>query len=179
LPRLAQYDTAIAGINISQLANDGMVSTDTCNTARKTRRLLCEAIRTVAIEQGFREESINVMENDCWNHLHNVCFGAVIKELTFYLDEVLKDDLSEIHPILRVTTDPSNIFRAIEKFFGFWKNCKLRQGIGVNVLRLYAHLQSQSTSLSNSTCAWRDKARCWIRGCNDGVHEHTILCRVS
>ena len=71
-----------------------------------------------AIEQGFREESINIMENDCWNHLHNVCFGAVIKELTFYLDEVLKDDLSEIHPILRVTTDPSNIFRAIEKFFG-------------------------------------------------------------
>ncbi len=34
---------------LAKLANDGMVSTDTCNTARKTRRLLCEAIRTVAI----------------------------------------------------------------------------------------------------------------------------------
>ena len=73
---------------------------------------------TVAIEQGFREESINVMENDCWNHLRNVWFGAVIKELSSHLDEVLQDDLSNIHPILRVTTDPSNIFRAIEKFFG-------------------------------------------------------------
>ena len=100
------------------LANVGMVSTDTCNTARKTRHLLCKAIRMVTIEQGFREESINVMENDCWNHLHNVCFGAVIKELSSHLDEVLKDDLSEIHPILRVTTDPSNIFHAIEKFCG-------------------------------------------------------------
>jgi hypothetical protein len=58
------------------------------------------------------------MENDCWNHLHNVCFGAVIKELSSHLDEVLKDDLSEIHPILRMTTDPSNIFHAIEKFCG-------------------------------------------------------------
>jgi hypothetical protein len=119
-------------LTLAKLANDGMVSTDTCNTARKTRRLLCEAIRTVAIKQGFREESINVMENDCWNHKRNVWFGAVIKELSSHSDEVLKDNLSEIHPILRVTTDPSNIFRAIEKFFG--ENCKLRKGIGVNVL---------------------------------------------
>jgi hypothetical protein len=100
----------------AKLANDGMVSTDTCNTARKTRCLLCKAIRTVAIEQGFREESINVMENDCWNHLRNFWFGAVIKELSSHSDEVLKDNLSEIHPILRVTTNPSNIFRAIESF---------------------------------------------------------------
>ncbi len=59
-------------LTLDKLANDGMVSTDTCNTARKTRRLLCKAIRMVAIEQGLREESINIMENDCWNHLRNV-----------------------------------------------------------------------------------------------------------
>jgi hypothetical protein len=108
----------LQALTLAKLANDGMVSTDTYNTACKTRCLLCKAIRTVAIEQGFREESINIMENDCWNHLHNVCFGAVIKELSSHLDEVLNDNLSEIHPILRVTTNPSNIFRAIEKFFG-------------------------------------------------------------
>ncbi len=104
-------------LTLAKLANDGMVSTDTCNTACKTRCLLCKAIRTVAIEQGLREESINIMENDCWNHLHNVWFGAVIKELSSHSDEVLQDNLSEIHPILQVTTDPSNIFHAIEKFF--------------------------------------------------------------
>jgi hypothetical protein len=106
----------LQALTLAKLANDGMVSMDTCNTACKTRRLLCEAIRTVAIEQGLREESINVMENDCWNHLHNVWFGAVIKELSSHSDEVLKDDLSEIHPILQVTTNPSNILRAIERF---------------------------------------------------------------
>jgi hypothetical protein len=72
----------------------------------------------VTIEQGFREESINVMENDCWNHLRNVWFSAVIKELSSHSDEVLKDDLSEIHPILQVTTNSSSIFHAIEKVFG-------------------------------------------------------------
>ena len=105
-------------LTLAKLANNGMVSTDTCNTARKTRRLLCDAIRKFAIEQGLGEESINIMVNDCWNHLHNVWFGAVIKELSSHLDEVLQEYLSNIHPILRVTTDPSNIFRAIEKFFG-------------------------------------------------------------
>ncbi len=118
----------LQALTLAKLANDDMVSTDTCNTACKTRCLLCKAIRTVAIEQGFREESINVMENDCWNHLRNVCFGAVIKELSSYLDEVLKDDLSEIHPILQVTTDPSNIFRAIEKFFG--ETANYAKGLG-------------------------------------------------
>ncbi len=119
----------LQALTLDKLANDGMVSTDTCNTAHKTRCLLCEAIRTVAIEQGFREESINVMEDDCWNHLRNVCFGAVIKELSSHLDEVLRDNLSEIHPILRVTTDPSNIFHAIEKFFG--ETANYAKGLGL------------------------------------------------
>jgi hypothetical protein len=69
----------LKALTLAKLANDGMVSTDTCNTMRKTRCLLREAIRMVAVEQGLREESINVMENDCWNHLHNVWFGAVIR----------------------------------------------------------------------------------------------------
>jgi hypothetical protein len=128
----------LQALTLAKLANDAMVSTDTCNTARKTRHLLCKAVRTVAIEQGFREESINVMENDCWNHLCNVCFGAVIKELSSHLDEVLKDNLIEIHPILRVTTDPSNIFRAIEKFFG--ETANYAKGLGsmyYNYMRTY------------------------------------------
>ncbi len=118
----------LQALTLAKLANDGMVSMETCNTARKTRRLLCKAIRTVAIEQGFRDESISVMENDCWNHLRNVWFGAVIKELSSHSDEVLKDNLSEIHPILRVTTDLSNIFRAIEKFFG--ETANYAKGLG-------------------------------------------------
>ncbi len=118
----------LQALTLAKLANGGMVSTDTCNTAHKTRRLLCKAIRMVAIEQELREESINIMENDYWNHLCNVWFGAVIKELSSHSDEVLQDNLSEIHPILQVTTDLSNIFRAIEKFFG--ETANYAKGLG-------------------------------------------------
>ncbi len=41
-----------------------------------------------------------------------------MKELTSHLDQLLKNDLDVIHPILRVTTDPNSIFCAIEKLFG-------------------------------------------------------------
>jgi hypothetical protein len=118
----------LQALTLAKLANDGMVSTYTCNTARKTRHLLCKAILMVAIEQRLREESINIMENDCWNHLRNVWFGAVIKELSSHSDEVLQDNLSEIHPILRVTTNPSNISHAIEKFYG--ETANYAKGLG-------------------------------------------------
>jgi hypothetical protein len=90
-----------------------MVSTDTCNTACKTQKLLCEVIRNLCFEKGIMQDKINVLENDCWNHLWNVWFGAVVKELSPHLGKVLQNDLNEIHPILRVTTDPN-----AEKFFG-------------------------------------------------------------
>ena len=64
------------------------------------------------------EDDIHVLENDCWNHLRNVWFSAVVKELSSHLDQVLQNDLNEIHPMLRATTDSNSIFRAIEKFFG-------------------------------------------------------------
>lgn len=55
---------------------------------------------------------------DCWHHLRNVWFGAVIKKLGENLEEVLGHDLEQIHFSLRVTTDIGNIIRAIEKYFG-------------------------------------------------------------
>ena len=58
------------------------------------------------------EDDIHVLENNCWNHQRNVWFGAVVKELSSHLG------LNVIHSMLRVTTDPNSIFRAIEKVFG-------------------------------------------------------------
>ena len=55
---------------------------------------------------------------DCWHHLRNVWFGAVIKKLGENLEEVLGHDFEQIHFSLRVTTDIGNIIRAIEKYFG-------------------------------------------------------------
>ena len=116
---------------LTKLTQDGMVSTDTCNTAHKTRRLLCEVIKNLCFEKGMSEDKIHVLENDCWNHLRNVWFGAVVKELSSHLDQVLQNDLNEIHPMLRVTTDLNSIFRAIEFF---WRDCQLCKRIWIYVL---------------------------------------------
>jgi hypothetical protein len=105
-------------LTLTKLAKDGMVSTDTCNTARKTQRLLCEVIRKLCFEKWLMQDEINVLENDCWNHLQNVWFGAVVKEPSSHLGKELQNDLNEIHQILRVTTDPNAIFWAIEKILG-------------------------------------------------------------
>jgi hypothetical protein len=105
-------------LTLTKLAKDGMVSTNTCNTAHKTHRLLCEVIRKLCFEKVLTQEEKNVLENDCWNHLRNVWFGAIVNELRSHLGKVLQNDLNEIHPILRVTTDPNAIFWAIEKFVG-------------------------------------------------------------
>ena len=117
---------------LTKLTQDGMVSTDTCNTAHKTQRLLCEVIKNLGFEKGMSEDDIHVLENDCWNHLRNVWFSAVVKELSSHLDQVLKNDLNAIHPMLRVTTDPNSIFCAIKKFF--WRDCQLCQRIWIYVL---------------------------------------------
>jgi hypothetical protein len=95
-----------------------MVSTDSCNTACKTQRLLCEVIKKLCFEKGLTDDEVNVLETDCWNHMQNIWFGAVVKELTSHLDQILKNDLDVIHPILIVTIDPNSIFCAIEKVFG-------------------------------------------------------------
>jgi hypothetical protein len=90
---------------LTKLAKNGMVS-----TARKTQRLLCEVIRKLCFEKGLTQDKINVLKNDCWNHLRNVWFGAIVNELSSHVGKVLQNDLNKIHPILRVTTDPNAIF---------------------------------------------------------------------
>ncbi len=114
-------------LTLTKLAKDGMVSTDTCNTAHKTQRLLSELIRKLCFEKRMQDKT-NVLANDCWNHLQNVWFCAIVNELSSYLGEVLQNDLNEIHPILRVTTDPNAIFWAIEKVFGETANYAKRSG---------------------------------------------------
>ena len=76
-------------LSLAKLAGKGMVMVDTCNTARKFRRLLIEQIRQIAIEKGWNEENIKIFEGDCWQHLRNVWFGAVTKQLSKTLAEIL------------------------------------------------------------------------------------------
>ena len=66
---------------IAKLARGGIMTSDTCNTARKIRVLLCKNIEEVAKEKGYNDSEINVLEVDCCNHLRNVWFGGMIKHI--------------------------------------------------------------------------------------------------
>ena len=63
-----------------------------------------------------------LMYKDCWHHLYNVCFGAVIKTPCAHLDELLEEYLEEIHYSLHGKTNIGNILRAIEKYVSGTEN---------------------------------------------------------
>ena len=107
------YDYGIPepeSININKLGDGGVLTTDTCNSAQKTRRLLVEIIGGL------------VHEIDCFHHLRNVWFKGVEKALTTYLNHYLKDSLENIDPILRVSCSMSALIRAFDKEFSLCCN---------------------------------------------------------
>ena len=59
-------------LTITKLSNHGIITTDTCNAARKTARLLDKAIRAMCLEKGMNEDEIRIYLFDCMNHLRNV-----------------------------------------------------------------------------------------------------------
>jgi hypothetical protein len=109
-------------MSISKLAKGGLLTSDTCNTARKIRLLLCEKIEEAAREKGLPEDEINVLEGDCWNHLRNVWLGGMIKCLNKYLNTALQDELEAIDSRLRVSTSMDSVLRAVEKEFSHCAN---------------------------------------------------------
>ena len=109
-------------MSISKLAKGGLLTSDTCNTARKIRLLLCEKIEEAAREKGLPEDEINMLEGDCWNHLRNVWLGGMIKCLNKYLNTALQDELEAINSRLRVSTSMDYVLRAIEKYFSHCAN---------------------------------------------------------
>jgi hypothetical protein len=108
-----QSDLSIAKLK------DANVMTDTCNTARKHRRLMIEAIKKAALDSGMSVEDITAFEGDCWHHLRNIWFGAVILRLSKTLEGILGDDLELISSIYRVASkmNVTELLRAIEKEF--------------------------------------------------------------
>ena len=67
-------------------------------------------------------EQIKVYKMDCWQHLICVWGGSWVLDLKEHMVELLANDLAAINPILRVTTDISNLCLAVEKFFGLQAN---------------------------------------------------------
>ena len=90
-------------INISKLGHGGAITTDTCNSAQKTRRILVDNV-------GGR-----VHEMDCMHHLRNVWFHGVEKSLTLHLNNYLRDSLDNIDLSLCVSSSMSQLIRAFDK----------------------------------------------------------------
>lgn len=97
------------GIDVEKLSRGGTITTDTCNTAQKLRRILIGAIP-------------GAFDFDCMHHLRNIWFGNMEKKLTAKLNLILKASLDEIDPKLRVSSSISAIIRAVDKEFSLSSN---------------------------------------------------------
>ena len=114
-------------IHLSKL-NQGVITTDTCNSARLISCLLADAIR-MAVEEKIQQNgdkpedhTVIVLTQDCHHHLRNVWIEAVNKRLSSYLNEVLARDLSNIDFRLRVSTMFDAVLRAVDKEFSLPAN---------------------------------------------------------
>ena len=61
-PELLEQIPLAKELTLSKLAQGGWVMTDTCNAARKYRKLLMESIKQIAVEDGMDPDQIQVWE---------------------------------------------------------------------------------------------------------------------
>ena len=61
---------------------------------------------------------VDIIEGNYWQHLHNIWFGALIKQLNKSLANILKDDLGKIPAFYCISTDIEDLLCCIEKEFG-------------------------------------------------------------
>ena len=90
-------------INIDKLGDGGTITTDTCNAEHKVRRLLVEYINGTVNEQ------------ECMQHIRNVCINGVSKAVNKYLTEFLQESLEEISSFLRVSPDLARVICVLHK----------------------------------------------------------------
>ena len=112
-PDLLDLIPDVDKIDINKLTN-GCVTTDTCNSAQKTRRILVKIVSE--IDGGI------VHEQDCFHHLRNVWINGVAKSVSSYMKEYLSDSLDNISSFLRISPDLAHIIRAYHKEFSLTAN---------------------------------------------------------
>ena len=122
-----------AKISISKLHNGGVVTTDTCNAARKVARSLVNNIIEHEIQRRQEQriiapKEIEIFRQDCHNHLRNVWIGWINKFLSKYLANLLEDDLSVLNNNLRVSTCYEQLLISVDKCFSL--TCNYHKGCG-------------------------------------------------
>ena len=107
-------------MSIIKFHDSGGVTSYTCNSARKTRRLLVQSIEEAANQLSIKK--IRILEIDCWNLFRDVWLGGITKTLSVYLKDRLMSDLECIDQRLRVVPNIEMILRAVTKEFSLCDN---------------------------------------------------------
>ena len=105
-PDLLQMIPTPNGIDIEKLGNGGALSSDTCNSARKTRQFLVELIEK---QDGIAHEV------DCVQYRHCVWFDGASKAVSTFITTYLEDSLDKISIFLRVSPYLTQVIRAYHK----------------------------------------------------------------
>ena len=120
IPSSCQVSLAKLGIG------GGGTMTDNCNAAIALGRVLSDQIRQLALdkirEDGGDESAVLMLQQNCHHHMRNVWFGAVVKRLSSYLNELLACDLAAISFRYRVSTLMDSVLRAVDKEFSLPAN---------------------------------------------------------
>eukprot|EP00965_Chrysotila_dentata_P113065 3735795-Pleurochrysis_carterae.AAC.2 len=104
----------------------GLIMSDTCNTARATKRLLASLAEAAAREKysdadwagmdhAEQEAACTVYTGDCAQHVRNIILNAMSTAGAAYLKIELEDSLSEFMGFERMSTEMSVLIRAVYK----------------------------------------------------------------
>jgi hypothetical protein len=100
----------------------GMVSTDTCNTARKTRQILCDTLIQIGHEKGIDEDCLKIYQGNYHQHLRNILVDAAETCLAASFTKLLCKYLAVILLHLCITCKIGDILCACDKEFAFTAN---------------------------------------------------------
>ena len=111
---------------MARLAGGGALQSDTCNGARKAKRILAEMIAAQAREvigeaawgeltEVEQQQMTRVHELDCWQHLRNIFLKEMSAAQTKHVAEELKPHLDAFSSWDRMTTEYTQLLRASYK----------------------------------------------------------------
>ena len=82
----------------------------------------------MCFETGMNEAQIRINLFDCHNHLRNVWIGAINKDISTHLSDLIQEDLDNIDSRLRVSTKFDVVLLAVDKEFSLC--CNYAKGDG-------------------------------------------------
>lgn len=128
-----------AGCSMHRLGGGGAIISDTCTTARKSRRLLAvEVARQVeghigtdaweAMNETERHAAVRTHNVDCWQHMRNIFLAEMSAEMARHVKAELQPELDTFSAWERMSTDFTQLLRA--SFKEFHHSCRYYKGQG-------------------------------------------------